>query len=460
MFGKLLKSVRWQVRAELRRSLKSNRDHKNLRWNPVERVLVACSTHYIRAMVILWGVAASAVGVAEYFRSVLHSFACQHFQGITALSGWMSNLLGSQLTIIGIVFPLVVGLISVLFQKKSARIHIQSAYQLHSGYMFSGLSGLSLAGFILLGGMTLSFGDKYINTAFATTAFIWMLFNIILSMWFFVTSLNVLDEDKRDRLMNKYYMSQIVNDYIIKSYTLAWLRYPGSKIGENYLDNIKILPYSISGKEEMNHIKCKINKNDVVLNVYTRPLLFLLRRLKSIDGQDAKIIILPSFGDSSGELTILSSTGVKSVSGLWCWLYRRCIVTGQSEKILSSDDITFDFFGEAYDALNDKNIGIFRTGIERLTDTYASIKRSFAYADGGNYLDEVKDSGFSPSFSQSFHYDLRKFVRETVKSTETSGEYFHEAMNIPLQVFRKSESTSFTDFQQFILSLFRVWRLC
>lgn len=29
----------------------------------------------------------------------------------------MSSLLGSQVTLIGIVFPLVVGLISVLFQK-------------------------------------------------------------------------------------------------------------------------------------------------------------------------------------------------------------------------------------------------------------------------------------------------------------------------------------------------------
>ncbi|XSY46334.1 hypothetical protein ACNF18_23710 (plasmid) [Escherichia coli] len=116
------------------------------------------------------------------FSPVLLPFAVQHFKGITKLSDWMSNLLGSQLTIIGIVFPLVVGLISVLFQKKSARIHIQSAYQLHSGYMFAGLSGLSLAAFVVLGGMTLSIGDGYLNTSFAVTAFVWMLFNIILSI--------------------------------------------------------------------------------------------------------------------------------------------------------------------------------------------------------------------------------------------------------------------------------------
>ncbi|WP_244574297.1 hypothetical protein [Escherichia coli] len=83
MFGKLLKSVSWQVRAELRRSLKSNRDYKKLRWNPVERILVSCSTHYVRAMLVLWSAAFGAVGVVEYFRPVLLPFAVQHFKGIT-----------------------------------------------------------------------------------------------------------------------------------------------------------------------------------------------------------------------------------------------------------------------------------------------------------------------------------------------------------------------------------------
>ncbi|EPS4380859.1 hypothetical protein [Enterobacter hormaechei] len=459
MFGKLLKSVSWQIRAELQRSLKSNRDYKKLRWNPVERILVSCSTHYIRAMLVLWSAAFGAVGVVEYFRPVLQPFALQYFKGITSLSDWMSNLLGSQLTIIGIVFPLVVGLISVLFQKKSARIHIQSAYQLHSGYMFAGLSGLSLAAFIVLGGMTLSIGDGYLNTSFAVTAFVWMLFNIFLSIWFFVSSLNVLDENKRDRLLNKYFLSQVVDDYIQKSYILAWLRYPGVNIGENYLDSIKILPYSLSEKEGMTHVKFDASKSDVIVDVYIRPLLFLLRRLKAVDGQDAEIVILPSFGVRSGELALLSSKGVKPVSGLWRWLLRRCIITGYPENKRDLDDITFDFFGEAYDALNDKNISVFRTGIKRLTDTYTSIKRSYNYGVDKNYLDEVKESGFSHTFSDSFHYELRKFFRESVKSTEYSGEYFRESMTIPLHVYRKTQSTCFTDFRQFLLSLFRVWHV-
>lgn len=178
----------------------------------------------------------------------------------------------------------------------------------------------------------LSVGDRYLNTAFAVTAFVWMLFNIILSIWFFVSSLNVLDESKRDRLLNKFFLSQIVDDYIQKAYILAWLRYPGANVGENYLGNIKILPYSISEKNEMLHVKSNVSKGDVVTDIYIRPFLFLLRRLEAVDGQDAEIIILPSFGVRSGELTLMSLKNIKPVSGLWRWLFIRCIVTGRPEK--------------------------------------------------------------------------------------------------------------------------------
>ncbi|MWN89042.1 hypothetical protein GQN24_29410, partial [Escherichia coli] len=130
--------------------------------------------------------------------------------------------------------------------------------------------------------------------------------------------------------------------------------------------------------------------------------------LEAVDGQDAEIIILPSFSVRSGELTLLSSRNVKPVSGLWRWLLSRCIITGRPENKRDLDDITFDFFGEAYDALSDKNISVFRTGIERLTDTYTSIKRSYNYEVDKNYLDEVKESSFSHTFSDSFHYELRK----------------------------------------------------
>jgi hypothetical protein len=73
----------------------------------------------------------------------------------------MSNLLGAQLTIIGIVFPLVVGLISVLFQK-NPRESIQTAYQLHSLYVCRTQWAITCC-FYTDKWVILSAGDKYLD---------------------------------------------------------------------------------------------------------------------------------------------------------------------------------------------------------------------------------------------------------------------------------------------------------
>lgn len=208
--------------------------------------------------------------------------------------------------------------------------------------MFAGLSALSLAGFILMAGIASSLGDNYLNTAIAVTAFIWMLFNIFLSIWFFVTSLNVLDDDKRDRLMKKYYQSQMVSQYIQQSMIRSWLQYPGHYIGNQYLKTIKILPYADAMNDGMNTLTCPVKKNEIVKDIYLRPLLFLLRRLRPVSDQEAEIVILPSSGRENGNLTLLSAKGVIT-SQLWNWLYRRCIPTGIPRQKKDYNDIPYDF---------------------------------------------------------------------------------------------------------------------
>lgn len=163
MLSKLFKSVNSLVDRELRHNLRMNSEYRKYRWNVFERLLAWCSTYYGRAMLILWVGAIMIVLAGLYLRPVLAPFGRQYFKGIEKLPDGLSDLLGGQLTIIGIVFPLVVGLISVLFQKKSTREHIQSAYQLYSGYMFAGLSGLSLAAFILVSELLSARGDKYLD---------------------------------------------------------------------------------------------------------------------------------------------------------------------------------------------------------------------------------------------------------------------------------------------------------
>ncbi|MCU7063520.1 hypothetical protein K7R09_17090 [Serratia ureilytica] len=455
MSGKFLTLLSAKVRAELKQNLKNNAVYKRHRWSLPEKAQVYCSTHYLRAMLFLWAAAAGAVIAAEYFRPVFHSFAVTYLKGVTVLPAWMSNLLGAQVTIIGIVFPLVVGLISVLFQKKSSRIHIQSAYQLHSGYMFAGLSGLSLAAFIVIGGLFSSAGDKYRTTAFAITALIWMLFNLGLSIWFFISSLNILDDKKRDRLMLKYFQSEIVENFILCSLINAWLRHPGNYLDKNHIKGIEILRWYVSGEENMQLLPYYVGEGKEVTDVRIRPLSFLLRFLRPVKNSKGELILLPSLGRKQDTITLIASSDVIFPRG-WAFLFRRCFIRGPQKNWKEYRYITRDFYGEAYDALEDRNISSFISAADRLVETYTTLKKSFRYADG-NYIDDCGDAGFMLTFSQSFHQEFYAFSQTTVKSLETTAEYFRHVMTIPFSVYRGSDSWLLSDFEQYVESLFHVW---
>lgn len=455
MSGILHNRLTTKVKADLKRNLKGNAVYKKHRWNLAERMLIYCSNHYLKALFFLWVTAVSLILSALYFRPQSACIPSQDQKCLTEFSEKMSDLLGGQLTLIGIVFPLVVGLITVLFQKKSSRIHIQSAYQLYSGYMFVGLSGLSLAAFILIGVLALTLEDNYLDTTFAVISFIWMLFNIVLSIWFFITSLSVLDDRKRDRLMLKYFQSQIVENYFQRSLKNSWIEYPGLQIDNNYIEGITILPYSVSYEEQMDLIKTPLQDNMEITDVYLWPFLSLLRRLHPVEGKKGTLIILPSMGKKKNSVTLLASNDVV-IPRWWIFFFRRCFIKGPQHNWKEYSHITRDFYGEAYDALEDRNISTFISATDRLVETYTTLRKSFRHTDG-NYTDECGGTGLAVTFSQSFHYDFYSFSLATVKSLDITGEYFRKIIEVPFSIYRHSESKKIGDFQQCIQSLLYVW---
>ncbi|EKG0183946.1 hypothetical protein O1L75_002391 [Escherichia coli] len=85
MSGILLNRLTTKVRAELKCNLKRNKTYKKHRWSLVERAQVYCSTHYLKAMFLLWVMAGSAVLIAIGFRPEFSSFAANHLKKVTDL---------------------------------------------------------------------------------------------------------------------------------------------------------------------------------------------------------------------------------------------------------------------------------------------------------------------------------------------------------------------------------------
>lgn len=456
MRGFFFRNLSRALSAKVRKNLISNPEHRDLRWNRWERTIAWCSTYYVQAMILIWGAALGALVVAVYFRSPFKHFAARYLTGIKNLPDWQSGLLGGQLTVIGIVFPLVVGLISVIFQKKSTREHIQAAYQLYSGYMFSGLSGLSLSAFILIGGLVSASGDSYLNKAFSVVSFFWMTLNIGLSVWFFIQSLNVLDEGKRNRIMLKYFHSRAVMQYISDSFRAKWLTYPGDEVKGLKVRGIQIMPFStLLNEDECHLIKLKLKEGEVISDIYIWPLKFFLRMLKPSGEEGAILYILPPRSRRNENITVMASQNV-SYSAVWAFFFRFCFVKKEKVESKSYSGFTREFFGEIYDSLEDKNLGAYEAAVDRLIMTYTRLKRSFRYGNG-NYLDECSGGGWVGTFSSSFHYDLVRLSQEVVKTTETTSLYFSRILRVPVVLYERSFEDTTADVSVSIETEAELW---
>lgn len=71
---------------------------------------------------------------------------------------------------------------------------------------------------------------------------------------------------------------------------------PGAYIDGDRINGITFLPYYEFDKDDLFLFQIKMNREQVVKDVYLRPLLFLLRRLRPLPDVEAKIVLLPSGG--------------------------------------------------------------------------------------------------------------------------------------------------------------------
>ncbi|HHV9997635.1 TPA: hypothetical protein ACUSUA_005074, partial [Escherichia coli] len=161
MLKKILDSISYQTDKFIRENIHVNQSYMALKWNGFEKILVSGSKHYVKAMLILISFFAAIFIVMVSGKSYIKPYIAEWFPDWYTLFDAQINLLGGQLTIIGIVYPMVVGLVSVIFQRKSARKIVHAAYQTYSGFMLAGLSGLCLSGFMLCGLLLRTFVGNY-----------------------------------------------------------------------------------------------------------------------------------------------------------------------------------------------------------------------------------------------------------------------------------------------------------
>ncbi len=387
MLKKILDSISYQTDKFIRENIHVNQSYMALKWNDFEKILVSGSKHYVKAMLILISFFASIFIVMASGKSYIKPFVAEWFPDWYTLFDAQINLLGGQLTIIGIVYPMVVGLVSVIFQRKSARKIVHAAYQTYSGFMLAGLSGLCLSGFMLCGLLLRTFVGNYNYAIICGISIIWMMLNIALSVWFFVQSLSVLDDEKRERMVLRHLTADILSAHVKSQLHNIFLNKPvESQIIKNAkFSNLTFEDYSF--EKDFSVISSESSKQEVIKDIYVRPLKIILWHINMYGRLKKKQIAIALFSklDSRDEFDTLPLFKIKNIESdhVLVNLLTRCFRTGiATKRHIATDRIIKGIFGDTIDALANADINAFDEAIEGFCRDITTFTDGFNFRQG------------------------------------------------------------------------------
>lgn len=465
MLKKILDSISYQTDKFIRENIHVNQSYMALKWNGFEKILVSGSKHYVKAMLILISLFVAIFMVMISGKSYIKPFIAEWFPHWYTLFDAQINLLGGQLTIIGIVYPMVVGLVSVIFQRKSARKIVHAAYQTYSGFMLAGLSGLFLSGFMLCGLLLRTFVGNYNYAIICGISIIWMMLNIALSVWFFVQSLSVLDDEKRERMVLRYLTADILSAHVKSQLHNIFLNKPVESqiIKNDKFSNLTFEDYSF--EKDYSVISSDSSKQEIIKDIYVWPLKIILWHINMYGRLKKKQIAIALFSklDSRDEFDTLPLFKIKNIESnhILVKLLTRCFRTGiATKRHIATDRIIKGLLGDTIDALASADINAFDEAVEGFCRDITIFTDGFNFRQGqqtDNLLLLSDDIFLDRSFTDKLYTELYQLFRQAVMRIDVSERFYTKCMNVPGMLCSKRESISFKEVQLALRYTFYSW---
>lgn len=495
--GKFLNSLQYHIDKNIEETLYRNTAFLSSKWNLLEYNILRWSQrhrYYIFLTVVLAGL---LIGNLLGWKSELTPLVIEYFPNWKKLIDWQGGFLAGQLTIVGVVYPLVIGLIGVLFQNKSAKKTLFPIYQVYSGFMFAGLSGLFLSIFIVAGYfLSASIEESTYLTICITTA-LWLTFNILLTSWFFTTTFLMLDETKRDRLVVRFTIHELCEADIRQRIRELLLQ---NSVQNKILINpneqvLEVSTYKFSD-DKYNEIvipsEDQIYANNVyfiIINTAIRYYLWKLKILLQLNNKKwGKWLVSKKgfrwlYADTSTETEIVVQPVWTKEKGLVVvryvgfgmgWLSKALIKASFATQKVEDDNnksltsMMLGFAGSANDSIRDKNTIEFKNALDNIVKWHVEIASALSFLkdnkEEDNWILLPTASFFSRSYLDEILIEYYRLAKAAVELIPENIEFFDEVIYLHKGIFSrreklvKREGVSLIEGSYFTWSLLMEWR--
>ncbi len=472
--GKLLNSLKYQIDKNINETIYKNKVFLQSKWSFFEYNILRWSQRHNYYTLLTAVLACLLVINLICWKVELTPLVIKFFPHWTKLNDWQGGFLSGQLTIVGVVYPLVIGLIGVLFQNKSAKKTLFPIYQMYSGFMFAGLSGLFLSIFIITGYFFSATMDASTYLAICVTTALWLMFNVLLTSWFFTSTLLMLDENKRDRLVVRFTIHELcetdirnrIHDLLLQNsvYNQA-LANPDNEI-------LKVSTYKLSD-DKFNEIT-KYSEEEIyasnvyfsIINTVIRYHIIKFKILLSISDKawvkwlvskkgfswmcvassvKRELVVQPVWTNKSKARLIIIRYSGFDIGWISKILLKASFRTKRADQGHDSSLTTMmlGFVGSANDAIREKNVGEFKNAIKNIVRWHVEIASALSFLNDNrkedNWLLLPTASFFSRSYLDEILTEYYRLAKASVELIPENIEFYDEIIYLHKRIFLKRE---------------------
>ena len=458
MIGRLLNTLSYRLRRELRDWRKSNASLRENAWPWYQRVLIFAGNRPVRYPLGLFSVVIMLSATIWGFHALSALISVETAPPAPVVDSRFYTLWTVQAAIAAMIYPIVIGFVSLLLQRRHSAKASLHVYLHDSAAILTGLSALLLVAAMATQFFFISTAGNAVLTDWLILDGVWFLLNILGVIWFLARTFDYLRPERRADIMRAYAINHVWPAEMRRNleYHLfcgavhyGWL--PGPGYGDdNNNSSTAILPSPVGRGMGSVQVAGKCKGSWMIKDVRFRSLSLAIRswqrreeRLaESADDQpelfsglrQSRLFILPLVpGDRYEEKVGLCRTeGDSGLRGWERWLTRWSFVlvpvTGKTAS-LSIGDILNGLITEVQVAMESGEEAAFREALHELVDLHVALLLAGDFVtDTGqrdNYANLVDRSHmFESRMHDLWAREYRRLYEGAVDRLSASDTYF------------------------------------
>jgi hypothetical protein len=459
MLGRLLNTLRYRLNCDFDEWRKANPVLREYAWSSLQRILIAAGTRPVRSPLVLCiSVLVLSAGLWGYY-ALTTLLSAKPPQPPARIEQHFFTLWTIQAGIVALIYPIVIGFVSLLLQRRhsaKASLHI---YLHDSAAIVTGLSALFL---VFTMGIQFFFlrmvGEPTVN-GWLVLDVLWFLVNILGVIWFLVRTFDYLRPERRAKITRAYAINHILPKAIHRNleYHLfreainyGWL--PGPSYGAAKDEsNTAILPGPVVGRNMGDRQVTARQKGTWTIRDVRFRLLSLAirswqrREEKLARSSEAKppsffgmrhsrLLILPAVPGElfDPEVGLCRTQGGSGLRWWERWLVRWSFALSPATNTLSTlsiSDLLNDLITEVQLAMQAGQEVVFREALRELVDLHAGLIQAGDFINDAGQRENYAALGDRNDIFEARMHDLwvreyRGLLDEVVTRLSVSAVYF------------------------------------